>query len=99
MVRIKPETNIFVPNAFTPNGDNMNDVFLPEISGADDYEFIIFNRWGGEVFKTHDANEGWNGQMNNSGERLPQGVYTWVINIRDLNDEFHTRKGFLTLLP
>jgi gliding motility-associated-like protein len=97
-VRVKPETNIFVPNAFTPNGDGLNEVFIPEISGALEYEFVIFNRWGGEVFRTYNPNEGWNGNDFNTGANSPDGVYTFVINVKDLNQEFITKKGTIQLL-
>jgi len=97
-VRIQPATNIFVPNAFTPNGDGINEIFIPEITGARTYEFIIFSRWGNTVFQTNNTNEGWNGAQNNSGEILPLGIYTYVINIKDLNGEFHTRTGTITMI-
>lgn len=97
-VRVKPETNIFVPNAFTPNGDNDNEVFLPEISGALEYEFLIFDRWGQVVFRTDDMNTGWNGLKNNSGQVMPMDVYTYVINVKDLNKEFVTKNGTVMLI-
>ena len=97
-VRVKPETNIFVPNAFTPNGDGGNDIFLPEISGALEYEFLIFDRWGQVVFKTNEMNTGWNGQKNNSGTIMPMDVYTYVINIKDLNQEYVTKNGTIMLI-
>ncbi len=97
-VRVKPETNIFVPNAFTPDGDGNNEIFLPEITGALEYEFLIFDRWGQAVFKTNDLNTGWNGLKNNSGITMPMDVYTFVINIKDLNQEFVTRNGTILLI-
>lgn len=82
---------LYVPNAFTPlDYDGINDVFLPSFSstgGIDYYELIIFNRWGVEVFKTNDINEGWIG---NSKEHLPgednyyaqNDAYIWQISYR-----------------
>ena len=63
------ETAIFFPNIFSPNNDNINDFFFPQ---GDNFELInlqIFNRWGGQIFQTNDANVKW------SGEDQPQGVY------------------------
>jgi gliding motility-associated-like protein len=97
-VRVNPETNIFVPNAFTPDGDGTNEVFLPEITGALEYEFLIFDRWGQVVFKTNDPNTGWNGLKDNAGMTMPMDVYTFVINIKDLNQEFVTRNGTIMLI-
>ena len=97
-VRVNPETNIFVPNAFTPDGDGTNEVFLPEITGALEYEFLIFDRWGQIVFKTNDMNTGWNGNKYNSGKIMPMDVYTYVINVKDLNQEFVTKNGTIMLI-
>jgi len=74
-----------VPNAFTPNGDDINDLFLPNILGVDpaSYQLFIFNRWGIEVFSTSDPVEAWNGKLNNRGEDLPLDVYNWRIVARD----------------
>lgn len=69
--------DIFIPNAFTPNGDGVNDVFFP-VGGTlatdpDDYEMLIFNRWGNLIFKTEDPNAGWD------GNGAPEDVYIWEI--------------------
>jgi gliding motility-associated-like protein len=76
---------IHVPNAFTPNGDEINDLFLPSILGVDptSYQLIIFNRWGLEVFSSTDPMEPWNGKLNNTGAELPLDVYNWRIIARD----------------
>jgi gliding motility-associated-like protein len=76
---------IYVPNAFTPDGSGINDVFMPSVIGLDPefYLFTIFDRWGQEIFNTTDPNEGWNGAFRNSGEVLPQGVYVWRLFARD----------------
>lgn len=92
---------LFAPNAFTPDGDGLNDVFLPSVIGAEatDYSFLVFNRWGQLVFSTTDPHEGWNGGMNNSGEVQPQDVYVWRVLVRD---QFTTERkehfGTATLL-
>jgi gliding motility-associated-like protein len=55
---------VYVPNSFTPNGDEFNNVFLPVISTGreiSDYELLIFNRWGEVIFESHDINIGWDG--------------------------------------
>ena len=97
-VRINPVPLIFAPNAFSPNGDGDNDIYKPSVVGSRDYELYIYSRWGEVVFYTQDPNQGWNGQLNNSGEALPVGVYTFAIYVRDLNDEFAEKKGYITLI-
>ena len=72
---------LYTPNAFTPDGNGFNEVFLPVASGmvAEDHELMIFDRWGQQVFDSTDPSEGWNGALNNSGEVLPSGVYNWRL--------------------
>lgn len=72
---------LYAPNAFTPDGNGFNEVFLPVVSGvvAEDHELMIFDRWGQQVFDSTDLTEGWNGALNNSGEILPEGVYNWRL--------------------
>jgi gliding motility-associated-like protein len=79
-----PLADVFMPDAFSPNGDGINDVFLP-VFHVDfeviNYTFIIFNRWGKEVFKTNNVNEGWDGKPIDSDE-VVIGVYSWVIIVQ-----------------
>ncbi len=88
---------VFVPNAFTPNEDGNNDIFIPAISGVDetDYSFMIFDRWGKEIFSTTDVKEGWNGK--NKGKELALGVYTYVIQYKEIKGIGHKIKGIVTL--
>ena len=70
--------NIFVPNSFTPNGDGINDLFIPiflDILG--NYEFLIFNRWGELIFETNDITEGWNGKHKDVYSK--SGSYIWKL--------------------
>ena len=97
VVHINPQPLIFAPNAFSPNGDGKNDIYLPSIVGALEYEFIIFSRWGDIVFQTTDPYEGWNGTKQNTGAMLPQGVYTYTIHVRDINLGIASKKGQITL--
>ena len=68
--------SVVFPSAFTPNGDNVNDVYGPVYYGpTDDYQFHIYNRWGQLVFETTDPTKGWDG--NYKGKPQPQDVYTY----------------------
>lgn len=71
--------DIFVPNAFTPNGDTRNDLFLPILNGfiGWNYRLLIFDRWGLPAFDTRDRNEGWDGTRN--GTESPVDVYVWKV--------------------
>jgi len=87
-----PEIFVFVPNAFTPDGSGINDVFKPVITLDGDisltnFNFKIFDRWGGIVFEsTEYANSGWNGSARNkSGYYAQDGVYNWVLSYSTSN--------------
>ncbi len=72
-------SNVWVPNAFTPNGDGKNDIFLPETDQQlQDYTIRIFDRYGHLVFISNDPGFGWDGTVN--GEDAESGTYTWRLN-------------------
>jgi len=72
---------LYTPNTFTPNNDNLNDVFAPIIDGnLFDYTFKIFNRWGEIIFETNNPNNSWNGSYNNKVS--PIGVYIYLITYK-----------------
>lgn len=97
-VRVFPELAFFVPNAFSPNGDNKNNIFKPK--GAyfqkKTYLMQIFNRWGQLVFETTDYNQGWDGKT--AGLDNPVGVYVWVISLRDMYNDKEVYKGSVVLI-
>lgn len=101
-VIIGQEYVMFVPTAFTPNGDGMNDVFLPANTGvdADDFTFMIFDRWGKKVFESKDKGLGWDGTNTETGEPAPGGVYVWKLVVGDysLDKERHEYIGNLLLM-
>ncbi len=66
---------IVFPDAFTPNRDGKNELFLPKGLRIESYELTILDRWGNIVFQTNDLKEGWDGTLN--GKKLPSGVYTF----------------------
>lgn len=91
--------NLYVPNAFTPNGDEINDYFTFKMSGVRDITLEIYNRWGEVVYSTHDPYVGWNGRFQNTGEVLPSGVYTYVLlaNVKK-GGTIYRKKGVITLI-
>lgn len=90
------ETDVFIPNAFTPNGDDVNDIFRVQSNVIDELSMIIYNRWGQEVFKTNDLKGGWNGTFN--GVDLPPDSYAYYIKVRCINREEYSKRGNVTLL-
>ncbi len=85
-IYIPMEQMIFVPNTFTPNNDNINDVFRPVLleDNITSYSLKIFNRWGQVIFETTDPTQAWIGNTNkNSAYYAGNGVYTWQIKIKE----------------
>ena len=93
------EDHIFLPNAFTPNNDGENDVlrlrsiFLDRLS---DYELMIYNRWGQEIFRTQNVLDGWDGTFR--GEELAPDVYGFYMRVRCPEGEELIQKGNISLL-
>lgn len=98
-ITILDETLLYVPNAFTPDGDGVNDIFLPSVSGvrADGYEFYIFDRWGELIFQTTDKLKGWDGQV--KGIQAKEDVYVWKMKAKMVTSEdVKEYYGHVTLL-
>lgn len=102
-VVILNNVSIYVPNSFTPNGDGLNDFFLPNgkfhnnSEGLQDYEFVIFNRWGEQIFRTTTPYAGWDGTYRN--HIVQQDVYVWKISVFDpVNQKIVTQAGTVTLI-
>jgi gliding motility-associated-like protein len=89
------EKIIYVPNAFTPNNDQINDYFYPYVKNVETYTFRVFNRWGDLVFESNEPLEGWNGRYQN--EDCPQDVYVWTVQFFDYRGVKHSENGFVVL--
>jgi gliding motility-associated-like protein len=97
-ITINGETTTFIPNAFTPNGNGLNDVFAPKFYGITEYQMFIFDRWGNQIFKTSSMTEGWNGRVNGAGEEVQQDVYVYKIFTKDLLRNDHRYIGTITVV-
>ncbi|MDQ3100442.1 MAG: PKD domain-containing protein, partial [Bacteroidota bacterium] len=78
-VQVEGDPDIYVPNTFTPNSDGANDIFHPVLNGfvGWNYTLMIFDRWGEEIHRTTDLNEGWSGHSR--GTAAPIDVYVWKV--------------------
>ncbi len=91
------ESSLWVPSAFSPNGDGSNDKFLPACLHITDFEMFIYDRWGQKIFYTTDENEGWDGKY--KGKMCSQGVYVWKISYKEIEGDIKkTKTGHVTLL-
>ena len=99
-VRIKDVTAFYIPNAFTPNENNVNEIFLPVFFNYefDNYKFVIFNRWGTEIYSTNNPEEGWDGRVSGKSSIVQSDVYVWKINYKESNGLTIQKIGMVTLI-
>lgn len=95
---ILPEFTIYVPNAFTPDEDNLNDVFTAIGINIIEFEMYIFDRWGEEIYHTKDITKGWDGKVKNGSQIAKQDVYVWKITAKDIFEDYHYLTGHVTLI-
>ncbi|MEZ5012669.1 MAG: PKD domain-containing protein [Chitinophagales bacterium] len=96
-IYVKQITIVEVPNAFSPNGDGINDeIFVLNHEVAELLEYSIYNRWGELVFTTTDINRGWNGKVD--GEEAAMGTYVYLVRAIGLGGEEFVRQGNITLV-
>lgn len=100
-VMVQDDIDIYIPNAFTPDGDGINDIWQVKGSGFVEqaYHAVIFNRWGEKMFETTDPEAVWTGNYNNGEWFVPDGVYHYRITIRDKENEVgHEYEGHITIV-
>jgi gliding motility-associated-like protein len=88
LIIVQNDLLIYVPNAFTPDGDNFNPIFLPIINGDFDpykYKLLIYNRWGEVVFESRNAEFGWDGTY--GGKIVQDGNYIWKIRLQSKTND------------
>jgi len=89
--------DIYIPTAFTPNNDGLNDVFKAKTSLVlKKYSLVVYNRWGQKIFETTDINEGWNGDY--KGAKESSNVFVWVCNYQVEGKSLISRKGNVILI-
>jgi gliding motility-associated-like protein len=96
-VLVKVGNLIFIPNSFTPDEDNLNDVFTPKGTGISEFSMLIYNRWGELIFETNDIDIGWDG-TDYKRQVVPNGVYLYKIDYRFFTGERETKTGSVTLI-
>lgn len=86
-----------IPNVFTPNNDNINDVFTVQAIGLETMDAEIYNRWGQKEYEWHTTNGGWDGRTA-SGVEAPDGTYFYIIKAKGFDDKEYFEKGYFTLI-
>lgn len=97
LVKVYKGVTFYIPNAFTPNGDGINDIFKAIAPGIKQTNYFrIYNRWGNLMFQSNNANSGWDGKY--LGVLQPSAVYVWIIKGIDITGKIIDLKGTVTLI-
>ncbi|MCX6231600.1 MAG: gliding motility-associated C-terminal domain-containing protein [Bacteroidetes bacterium] len=95
-IKVKGASTLYVPNAFTPNGDGLNDLFLVPYTHVEKFHMTIFNKWGNLLFETYDITVGWDGRY--MGELVPDDVYVYSIEAIGEDKVNYRKLGRITVL-
>ncbi len=90
------DLNLYVPNAFTPDNDDLNEVFQPKGVGIAKYQLDIFDRWGEHLFNSVDFDTGWDGKY--TGKLCKTDAYIWKITVTDAAGKIGLYQGHVNLL-
>lgn len=95
-VEIVPPLSVYMPNAFTPDGDGLNDIFIPVGKGITEFTLQIFNRWGELIFESNDYKKGWDGTFKN--EAVPIGAYIYKLTAKGNGSRHIEKNGSVTVV-
>jgi gliding motility-associated-like protein len=95
---IKPAYVIYFPDVFTPNGDGLNDDFMPKGVGILKFNMQIYDRWGQQIFRTDDITNTWDGTVKGDDNVTKQDVYTWKAQVTDIFNKTHSLVGRVTVI-
>jgi gliding motility-associated-like protein len=97
---VDPDYVIFIPNAFSPNNDGLNDLFFPVGTGIDkqNFDMWIYDRWGNMIWSTENMSEGWDGKVKGSNEVVMQDVYVWRIRLKTFDSNKKVYTGHVTVV-
>ena len=89
---------LYVPTAFTPNNDGINDAFFAVTNDLFSFEMWVFDRWGAPVFHSEDPTEVWNGSVDGGTHFAANGLYQWVIRLKGHNTDAEEFTGTVQLM-
>ncbi|MFN8165382.1 MAG: PKD domain-containing protein [Bacteroidia bacterium] len=95
-IEIKPSSSVYIPNAFTPNGDTRNDIFQVYTWNVKDVDVSIYDRWGLKIVEWNNLNGGWDGSIN--GNPAQADTYVYRVSTVDVNDKKEVRVGHVSLV-
>ena len=95
-VSIEDDYNLLAPTAFSPNGDNLNETFIPsalKIMDGVEFNMTVYNEGANLVYQTSNVNIPWDGSNQIDNTEVPDGAYIWVVNLKNKNGIMETYKG------
>ncbi len=99
LILVEENFSIYVPNAFTPNNDTDNALFMAKGEGISEFKMYIFDRWGNQLFDTNDIDTGWDGRHKNKGNDIVcEDVYVWKIELTTFKGEKQLLSGIVSLI-
>lgn len=98
VIDIIPGFAIYFPNAFTPNGDDLNEGFTGKGYGIKDFKLYVFDRWGHLLYETNDINQPWDGKDKSRNELVPNDTYVWKAVVTDKRNKAHEFVGRVTVV-
>jgi gliding motility-associated-like protein len=96
LIEIAPDFHLYVPDAFTPNADGINESFKPVGRGIAKYTMEVYNRWGERVFLSHSLNDGWDGYY--QGNLCPSQSFVWKVIVTTTQGELKEFTGHVVLV-
>jgi gliding motility-associated-like protein len=95
-VVVEPDFALWIPNAFTPNGDGYNDEFFCKGENIIKFDMNIFDRWGNKIFTSDNISDKWDGSF--AGKQAEQDVYVYLVHAMDNMNQEHKYVGKVTLV-
>jgi len=96
-VCVKQQAIIYVPAAFSPNGDNINDFLVIQAYGIEDFEMYVYNRWGQQIFESRDINFTWDGTFKDNPVQIDGYPYVIFYKNRESGDK-EIKKGMVMVV-
>lgn len=90
-VDVVPGMALFIPNAFTPNGDGLNDTFGVSGEAIKEFHLKIFNRWGEVIYESNNVKDRWDGTY--MGEKVPEGTYIYTVTAAGASGKRQSKEG------
>ena len=96
IVNVVPLTNLFIPNTFTPNDDDHNELFVIKGDNINAFDIKIFNRWGKLMFMSKSIDKSWDGTFSN--KKVQQGTYFYLVEVIGEDENLFKKSGLIKVV-